>query len=74
MDVLHEKYDVEKERKEILAAFRGLLRSFKDRTKEETRLVRKAFDLALEAHKDMRRKSGEPYIYHPISVAMICAE
>ena len=74
MDVLPEKYDVEKERKEILAAFRGLLRSFKDRTKEETRLVRKAFDLALEAHKDMRRKSGEPYIYHPISVARICAE
>ena len=74
MDVLPEKYDVERERKEILAAFRGLLRSFKDRTKEETRLVRKAFDLALEAHKDMRRKSGEPYIYHPISVARICAE
>jgi GTP diphosphokinase / guanosine-3',5'-bis(diphosphate) 3'-diphosphatase len=74
MDALPEKYDVEKERKEILAAFRGLLRSFKDRTKEETRLVRKAFDLALEAHKDMRRKSGEPYIYHPISVARICAE
>jgi GTP pyrophosphokinase len=74
MNVLPEKYDVERERKEILAAFRGLLRSFKDRTKEETRLVRKAFDLALEAHKDMRRKSGEPYIYHPISVARICAE
>ena len=74
MDALPKKYDVERERKEILAAFRGLLRSFKDRTKEETRLVRKAFDLALEAHKDMRRKSGEPYIYHPISVARICAE
>ena len=74
MNALPEKYDVERERKEILAAFRGLLRSFKDRTKEETRLVRKAFDLALEAHKDMRRKSGEPYIYHPISVARICAE
>ena len=74
MDILPEKYDVEKERKEILNAFRGLLRSFKDRTNKETRLVRKAFDLALEAHKDMRRKSGEPYIYHPISVARICAE
>ena len=74
MNALPEKYNVERERKEILAAFRGLIRSFKDRTKEETRLVRKAFDLALEAHKDMRRKSGEPYIYHPISVARICAE
>ena len=64
MNALPEKYDVERERKEILAAFRGLLRSFKDRTKEETRLVRKAFDLALDAHKDMRRKSGEPELYH----------
>jgi GTP pyrophosphokinase len=36
-------------------------------------LLRKAFDLALDAHKDMRRKSGEPYIYHPIAVAQIVA-
>jgi GTP pyrophosphokinase len=69
-----ENYDIETERKEILTAFRGLLRSFKDHTKEDTRSIRKAFDLALEAHKGMRRKSGEPYIYHPISVARICAE
>ena len=62
------------ERKEILNAFKGLLRALKDRTKEDTRLIRKAFDVALEAHKDMRRKSGEPYIYHPIAVAKICAE
>ena len=67
-------YDVEKERKEILNAFRGLLRAVKDRSKEDTLLIRKAFDLALEAHKDARRKSGEPYIYHPIAVARICAE
>ena len=67
-------YDVEKERKEILNAFRGLLRAVKERSKEDTRLIRKAFDLALEAHKDVRRKSGEPYIYHPIAVARICAE
>lgn len=38
------------------------------------RLIRKAFNIALEAHKDQRRKSGEPYIYHPIAVARICAE
>jgi GTP pyrophosphokinase len=37
-------------------------------------LIRKAFDVAVDAHKDMRRKSGEPYIYHPIAVARICAE
>lgn len=70
-----EEIDLEKERKEILNAFRGLLRCSKDtRTKEETKMIRKAFDVAVEAHKDMRRKSGEPYIYHPIAVARICAE
>lgn len=70
-----QEIDLEQERKEILNAFRGLLRVTKDnRNKEETRLIRKAFDVAVEAHKDMRRKSGEPYIYHPISVAKICAE
>jgi GTP pyrophosphokinase len=67
--------DEVQERKEILYAFRGLLRVTKDnRSKEETRMIRKAFDVAVEAHKDMRRKSGEPYIYHPIAVAKICAE
>lgn len=66
--------DLEKERKEILNAFRGLLRTVKNRNREDTRRIRKAFDVAVEAHKDMRRKSGEPYIYHPISVARICAE
>jgi GTP pyrophosphokinase len=66
--------DLELERIEILNAFKGLLRAMKDRSREETKMVRKAFDIALEAHKDMRRKSGEPYIYHPIAVARICAE
>lgn len=37
-------------------------------------MIRKAFDVAVDAHKEMRRKSGEPYIYHPIAVARICAE
>lgn len=66
--------DLELERKEILNAFRGLLRALKNRSREDTFLIRKAFDVALDAHKDMRRKSGEPYIYHPIAVARICAE
>lgn len=71
----HQNIDLEQERKEILNAFKGLLRVTKDnRNKEETKLIRKAFDVAVEAHKDMRRKSGEPYIYHPIAVAKICAE
>jgi len=67
--------DLEKERKEILNAYKGLLRSFKTpRTAEENKIIRKAFNLAVEAHKNMRRKSGEPYIFHPIAVARICAE
>ena len=66
--------DLEKERIEILNAFKGLMKTTKNRSKEDTRLIRKAFDVAVDAHKDMRRKSGEPYIYHPIAVARICAE
>ncbi len=77
MSELSSKYphiDLEQERKEILNAFKGLLRAVTERSKEDTRMIRKAFDVAVEAHKDMRRKSGEPYIYHPIAVARICAE
>ena len=66
--------DLEKERKEILNAFKGLLRATKNRSREDTRFIRKAFDVAVDAHRDVRRKSGEPYIYHPIAVARICAE
>src|SRR3954471_9963627 len=67
--------DVEAEKKEILKRYRALLRVCR-RTLEkgDKLLIRKAFDIALEAHKEMRRKSGEPYIYHPIAVAQICAE
>jgi GTP pyrophosphokinase len=67
--------DLEKEKEQILSRYRGLLRAVRtDRTPDGTRLIRKAFNIALEAHKDQRRKSGEPYIYHPIAVARICAE
>ncbi|MFK7786398.1 MAG: bifunctional (p)ppGpp synthetase/guanosine-3',5'-bis(diphosphate) 3'-pyrophosphohydrolase [Crocinitomicaceae bacterium] len=69
-----ENINLEQERKEILNAFRGLMRNVKDRSKEDTRMIRKAFDVAVDAHSEMRRKSGEPYIYHPIAVARICAE
>jgi len=68
------KINLEQERKEILNAFKGLLRSLKNRTREDTTMIRKAFVMALDAHKDMRRKSGEPYIYHPIAVAKICLD
>mgnify|MGYP000120823867 CR=1 FL=1 len=66
---------LEAEKQEILRRYRGLLRAAvhsKDRASR--RKIRKAFDIALDAHKDMRRKSGEPYIYHPISVARVVAE
>jgi guanosine-3',5'-bis(diphosphate) 3'-pyrophosphohydrolase len=70
-----QKIDLEKEKKEILNAYRGLLRASKrSRNTKDTALIRKAFNVSLEAHKDMRRKSGEPYIYHPIAVARIAAE
>ncbi len=67
--------DLEAERKEILNRYKLLLKACKRRLeKGDKEVVRKAFEVAVEAHKEMRRKSGEPYIYHPIAVAMICAE
>lgn len=67
--------DLELERKEILNRYKGLLRDCKNRTNaEDKKLIRKAFNLAVDAHKEMRRKSGEPYIYHPIDVARIAAK
>lgn len=67
--------DFELEKKEILKRYKHLLRSIQGRTNDEDRkIIRKAFDLAVESHKDMRRKSGEPYIYHPLAVAQICAD
>jgi len=66
------KIDLEKEKQDILKAYRKLLRSTKrHEAKGNLKLIRKAFEVALDAHKDMRRKSGEPYIYHPIAVAEI---
>lgn len=65
----------EVERVEILRRYRSLLRAVKPFMKKgDKRLLRTAFDMALEAHKDMRRKSGEPYIYHPLEVARITVE
>jgi len=67
--------DTELEKKEILNRYRGLLRSCRFKLDEsDKKLIRKAFNIALEAHKNARRKSGEPYIYHPIAVARIVAE
>src|SRR6476646_8184059 len=67
--------DLEAERKEILNRYKNLIKACKRRLeKGDKEIIRKAFGVAVEAHKEMRRKSGEPYIYHPIAVAQICAE
>lgn len=69
------KIDLEAERKEILHRYKLLISACKHRLeKGDKEIIRKAFEVAVESHKEMRRKSGEPYIYHPIAVAQICAE
>lgn len=70
-----EEYYTEEEKKEIRKRYRRILRSLKPFLKgDDVKQIRKAFDLSLDAHKEMRRKSGEPYIYHPLEVALICVE
>lgn len=65
---------LELENKEISNRFKSLLRGMKDRLDDDDRkLIRKAFNLAKDAHAEVRRKSGEPYILHPIEVANIVA-
>ena len=63
------------ENREIVNKYRQLLRVSKwSREKGDVTIIRKAFEKAMESHSQMRRKSGEPYIYHPIAVARIAAE
>jgi guanosine-3',5'-bis(diphosphate) 3'-pyrophosphohydrolase len=66
--------DLEAENKAIAKEYKELLRiSYQNLTDEDKKLIRKAFDVAVEAHKEQRRKSGEAYIFHPIAVAKIVA-
>ncbi len=68
-------FDLEQEKKEIINKYRALLRACNDKTnKEDKKTIRKAFNIAVKGHEDVRRKSGEPYILHPIAVAHICAK
>ncbi len=72
-----EKYILteEEERKLILREYRSLLRALKLRLKKgDKKLVRRAFEISADAHQHMRRKSGEPYILHPLAVAKIVVE
>ena len=67
--------DIEKENKEILNKYRKLLRACSEKIDSTGKKeIRKAFNLAVDAHKNMRRKSGEPFIYHPLAVAHIAAK
>ena len=66
--------DLEAEKKAIAQEYKELLRiSYQSLTDDDKKLIRKAFDVAVEAHKEQRRKSGEAYIFHPIAVAKIVA-
>ena len=66
--------EIEKENKAIAQEYKELLRiSYQTLTTTYKKLIRKAFDVAVDAHKDQRRKSGEAYIFHPIAVAKIVA-
>ena len=65
--------DLESEKKEIIRRYRRLLRRAKSVLKDgDAKLIKKAFYISMEAHSGMRRKSGEPYIFHPLEVAEIC--
>ena len=67
--------DLQAENKEIVGRYRKLVKSVRPLMKDnDHKQVRLAFNTALEAHKEMRRKSGEPYIFHPIAVAQICVD
>jgi GTP pyrophosphokinase len=67
--------NAEEEKKLILRHYRKLLRQLRLKLKRgDKELVRQAFKMAADAHKSMRRKSGEPYILHPLAVASICVD
>jgi len=64
----------DQESKAIAREYKELLRiSYRDLSKSDKKMIREAFNVAVEAHQDQRRKSGEAYIFHPIAVAKIVA-
>jgi GTP pyrophosphokinase len=66
--------EIEQENKAIAREYKELLRiSYQTLTPEDKKLIRKAFDVSVDAHQEQRRKSGEAYIFHPIAVAKIVA-
>ncbi|MDP5093840.1 MAG: RelA/SpoT family protein [Polaribacter sp.] len=75
MQALQYTATLEEENKEIANRYKDLLKgTYEVLSKEDKELIRKAFDIAVDAHSKQRRKTGEPYIFHPISVAKIVAK
>ncbi len=69
------EFEIEQEKREIIRQYRKLLRHAKPFLKDDdAKIIKKAFIMSQEAHKNMRRRSGEPYIFHPLAVAQICVE
>ncbi len=68
VELLSENAQIAKEYKELLRI------SYQSLSEKDKKLIRLAFDTAVDAHKDQRRKSGEPYVFHPIAVAKIVAQ
>lgn len=67
--------EIEKENAAITKAYKELLKvSYTTLTEDDKKLIRRAFEVALDGHKNQRRKSGEAYIFHPIAVAKIVAQ
>ncbi|ULC60680.1 RelA/SpoT family protein [Flaviramulus sp. BrNp1-15] len=67
--------DIEKENAAIAQAYKKLLKvSYTTLTDDDKKLIRSAFEVALDGHKNQRRKSGEAYIFHPLAVAKIVAQ
>ena len=69
------EFEIEQEKKGIIRQYRKLLRHAKPFLKDDdAKVIKRAFNMSQEAHKNMRRISGEPYISHPLAVAQICVE
>ena len=67
--------EIEHENAAIARAYKELLKvSYRSLSDDDKKLIRSAFDVALDAHKEQRRKSGEAYIFHPLAVAKIVAQ
>lgn len=65
---------LDEENKRITKEYKELLRvSYRTLSDEDKKMIRRAFEVAVEAHNNQRRKSGEAYIFHPIAVARIVA-